>query len=76
MREVLLAALEVAGHAVRAEPDGSRALAAINEWTPDVVVLDLLMPHTDGLEVCRRLRTRGDRVPILMLTARDAGADD
>ncbi|GIG66246.1 response regulator transcription factor [Phytomonospora endophytica] len=75
VREVLVTALELAGHKVRAEPDGSRALAALGEWPPDVVVLDLLMPHADGLEVCRRLRTRGDRVPILMLTARDAVGD-
>src|SRR4029079_7204687 len=53
---------------------------------PDAVVLDVAMPHVDGLEVCRRLRDAGDRTPVLMLTARDAvdergagldaGADD
>jgi two-component system response regulator MprA len=58
----------------------------IEELVPDAVVLDVLMPGTDGLEVCRRLRARGDATPVLMLTARhevsdrvaglDAGADD
>ena len=42
---------------------------------PDALVLDLLMPHVDGLEVCRRLRAAGDRTPVLVLTARDAVAD-
>ena len=75
VREALTTAFELAGHRVRAEPDGSRALAAVAEWPPDVIVLDLLMPHTGGLEVCRRLRTSGDRTPILILTARDAVGD-
>ncbi|GLZ75567.1 DNA-binding response regulator [Actinorhabdospora filicis] len=75
VREVLTTAFEVAGHTVRAEPDGARALAAVAAWPPDALVLDLLMPHMDGLEVCRRLRLRGDRTPILILTARDAVGD-
>jgi two-component system response regulator MprA len=74
-----------AGYDVRVEPDGPAALLAGPEWGPDVIVLDLGLPSLDGLEVCRRLRIRGD-VPIVVVTARgsvedrvrglDAGADD
>ena len=70
---------------VRVEHDGLLALAAADEWKPDLVLLDLRLPTLDGLEVCRRLRARSS-VPILILTARDsvvervrgldAGADD
>lgn len=66
--------------------DGAAALEAITEHVPDVIILDVMMPFVDGLTVCRRLRERGDRTPVLMLTARqevsdrvaglDAGADD
>ncbi len=66
--------------------DGAAALDVIMKHAPDVIVLDIMMPFVDGLSVCRRLRDRGDRTPILMLTARhevsdrveglDAGADD
>lgn len=66
--------------------DGAAALEAIVEHTPDLIVLDVMMPFVDGLSVCRRLRERGDKTPVLMLTARqeisdrvaglDAGADD
>jgi len=66
--------------------DGAAALEAISEHEPDVIVLDVMMPFVDGLTVCRRLRERRDRTPVLMLTARhevsdrvaglDAGADD
>lgn len=66
--------------------DGAAALEAIGQHRLDAMVLDVMMPHIDGLAVCRKLRERGDRTPILMLTARqelqdrvaglDAGADD
>jgi two-component system response regulator MprA len=66
--------------------DGDAALDFLRARTADAVVLDILMPGVDGLEVCRRLRSAGDRTPVLMLTARasvddrvsglDAGADD
>jgi two-component system response regulator MprA len=55
--------------------DGRGALDRLALAPPDVVVLDVLMPHVDGLEVCRRLRAAGDRTPVLLLTARDAVDD-
>jgi two-component system OmpR family response regulator len=74
------------GYAVDHAADGDEALADAHVWDYDAVVLDLMLPRRDGFEVCRRLRERGDGVPILMLTARgnvddrirglDAGADD
>jgi two-component system response regulator MprA len=79
-------ALELEGYSVRAVSDGEAALTAIGAAAPDVLVLDLMMPRMDGLTVCRRLRSQGDRTPILIMTARtevsdrvsglDAGADD
>ncbi|MGF1663446.1 MAG: response regulator transcription factor [Kineosporiaceae bacterium] len=63
------------GYAVRTAVDGSAALAAVAAAPPDAVVLDLQMPRVDGLEVCRRLRAQGSRVPVLVLTARDATSD-
>jgi DNA-binding response OmpR family regulator len=61
--------LERAGYEVTLTGDGPGALAAFARRTPDLVVLDLMLPGLDGLEVCRRLRTRADGVPIVMLTA-------
>jgi two-component system response regulator MprA len=62
------------GFAVEVAPDGATALAAARERPPDVVVLDLMLPGIDGIEVAQRLRA-GSTVPIIMLTARDAVAD-
>src|SRR6476660_7386013 len=86
VREALTRALELEGHAVEAVADGEAALDALRARRPDVVVLDWMMPVLDGLSVCRSLRAQGDRVPVLILTARgeirdrvaglDAGADD
>jgi two-component system, OmpR family, response regulator MprA len=86
VRESLRRALALEGHDVELAADGREALARIARSAPDLVVLDVLMPELDGLEVSRRLRAAGDRTPILMLTARaevedrvaglDAGADD
>jgi two-component system response regulator MprA len=86
VRESLRRALALEGHDVELAADGREALATIARSAPDLVVLDVLMPELDGLEVSRRLRAGGDRTPILMLTARaevedrvaglDAGADD
>jgi len=67
-------ALVYEGHAVDVAADGAGALAAARERLPDLVVLDVMLPGIDGVEVCRRLRAASD-VPILMLTARDAVAD-
>jgi len=74
------------GYAVDHAADGDAAMADAHVWDYDAVVLDLMLPRRNGLEVCRALRERGDGVPILMLTARgavddrirglDAGADD
>jgi two-component system response regulator MprA len=88
VRESLRRALELEGYEIELASDGSEALLALQdeEPQPDAVILDVLMPGVDGLEVCRRLRALGNRVPVLMLTARDevenrvagldAGADD
>ena len=75
VREAVERALRLDGYEVAVAGDGREALDTLQERTPDAVVLDLLMPRIDGLEVCRRLRGRGDRTPVLMLTARDAVAD-
>ena len=78
--------LELDGHRVTTAKDGRSGLETILQDTPDVVVMDVMMPHMDGIEVCREVRRSGNRVPILLLTARvevsdrvaglDAGADD
>ena len=78
--------LELDGHRVPTAKDGRAGLEAILRDTPDVVVMDVMMPHMNGIEVCREVRRSGNRVPILLLTARvevsdrveglDAGADD
>ncbi len=67
-------ALVYEGHHVEVAADGPAALAAARELVPDLVVLDVMLPGLDGIEVCRRLR-EGSDVSILMLTARDAVAD-
>src|SRR6058998_1317063 len=66
--------LRIEGYDVRVAEDGEEALTESGLFEPDVVVLDLGLPRLDGVEVCRRLRDKGD-VPILMLTARDGTAD-
>ncbi|QIS03462.1 response regulator [Nocardia brasiliensis] len=75
VREALVRAMGSEGYETRAATDGAAALAEIQRWQPEVVLLDVLMPFMDGLTACRQLRARGDRTPILMLTARDAVAD-
>jgi len=87
VRESLRRALELEGYGVELAADGESALERLHHGTqPDAVILDVLMPGIDGLELCRRLRSEGSGIPILMLTARaeldsrvaglDAGADD
>ena len=61
--------------ATRLAADGEGALSIARTKPPDVVILDLMLPGIDGLEVCRRLRASGDAVAVLMLTARDTVAD-
>jgi two-component system response regulator MprA len=86
VREALRRVLTLAGYEVQSADGGAAAIELVVQSIPDAVVLDLGMPDVDGLDVCRRLRLLGNRVPILMLTAReevsdrvaglDAGADD
>ncbi len=86
MREALRRALTLGGYEVQLAEDGEQALELVVQGVPDAVVLDVGLPGIDGLEVCRRLRLLGNRVAILILTARDvvsdridgldAGADD
>jgi two-component system response regulator MprA len=86
IRRMLERTLGAEGYAVSTEADGGAALAFLERSTPDLVVLDVTMPGMDGLAVCRRVRSRGLALPILLLTARDAleervtgldaGADD
>ncbi|WP_438489944.1 response regulator transcription factor [Streptomyces sp. S186] len=75
MRALLRRALVEEGYAVDAAADGPQALALAQAAAFDAVVLDVMLPGLDGFEVCARLRRRGARVPVLMLTARDAVAD-
>jgi DNA-binding response OmpR family regulator len=74
VREVVVSYLRAGGHTVLEAADGADALRSIRSDPPDLVVLDLMMPGIDGLEVCRRLRTTSD-VPIIMLTALGAEVD-
>ncbi|MEA2145358.1 MAG: two-component system, OmpR family, response regulator MprA [Solirubrobacteraceae bacterium] len=86
VRRALERALALERHDVVMAGDGEEALDALVRSPPDAVILDVMMPRLDGLEVCRRMRAAGDKTPILMLTARDAiddrvqgldvGADD
>ena len=75
VRDALDRALRMDGYRVQLAADGTEALDALAHTPPDAIVLDVLMPEPDGLEVCRRLRAAGDRTPVLMLTARDAVPD-
>src|ERR1035437_1962438 len=75
LRDVLRRALTLAGSEMRQADSGASALAEIAASVPDAVVLDVGLPDIDGLEVCRLLRREGNRVPVLMLTARDAVSD-
>jgi two-component system response regulator MprA len=75
LRDGLERVLRNDGYQVDLAEDGGAALSALAARESDVVVLDVMLPVVDGLEVCRRLRADGDRVPVLMVTARDAIAD-
>jgi DNA-binding response OmpR family regulator len=67
--------LERDGYAVSAVGNGQKALDAVREQHPDLVVLDVMLPQVDGFEVCRRLRSENNPVPIIMVTARDDDID-
>jgi two-component system response regulator MprA len=86
VRDALALVLGIDGFEVTTAGDGREAIRTLERLRADAVILDVLMPGLDGLEVCRRMRARGDRTPVLMLTARaevservaglEAGADD
>ncbi|MBF6059896.1 response regulator transcription factor [Nocardia terpenica] len=86
VRSTLDQLLRFEGYRVRLADDGQHALEILADERPDLAVVDVVMPRLDGLSLCRMLRRRGDRLPILVLTARhqvgdrvaglDAGADD
>jgi two-component system, OmpR family, response regulator MprA len=86
VREALALVLDLDGFEVTTAVDGHEAMRRLAGDAPDAVILDVLMPGLDGLDVCRRIRASGDRTPVLMLTARaevservaglEAGADD
>ncbi|MCI9890012.1 response regulator transcription factor [Micrococcales bacterium 31B] len=75
IRELLATSLRFAGFEVQAAGDGNTALKLAAESTPDLVVLDVMLPDMDGFTVTRRLRERGEHVPVLFLTARDDTQD-
>jgi len=75
IRDVLVMNLQQAGHAVHAVNDGAAALDAELQHPHDLLVLDLMMPGLDGLEVCKALRARDSGTPILMLTAKSTELD-
>jgi two-component system response regulator MprA len=75
VRESLRRSLEFNGYQVSLAGDGAEALAGISGINPDAVVMDVMMPRLDGIETTRALRSVGNHVPILVLTARDAVGD-
>jgi len=75
IRELLSASLRFAGFEVRTAADGAQALEQVRSYDPELVVLDVMMPGLDGFAVARELRGRGDHVPMLFLTAKDATED-
>jgi two-component system, OmpR family, response regulator MprA len=86
VRQALVRALGLEGHEIESVGDGLSGFERIRDASWDAIVLDMMMPNLSGLDVCRRMRSSGDRTPVLMLTARhetadrvaglDAGADD
>ena len=86
VRDALERALGFENYEVSVAKDGGEALSILRSESFDLLILDIMMPHVDGIEACKRIRANGDRTPILMLTAKaavgdrveglDAGADD
>ncbi len=75
LTELLSMAFRTEGWETRTAGDGPAALKAVREFVPDVIVLDVMMPNVDGLEVLKRIRASGNHVPVLFLTAKDAVDD-
>ena len=75
IRDLVTSALRIAGMEPITAPDGPQALDAVARERPDLLVLDVGLPGIDGFDVCRRLRDRGEQVPVVFLTARDAKED-
>jgi two-component system, OmpR family, response regulator len=75
LRSMLVAALKYEGYDVAEASDGNGALGLVKTFSPNIVVLDVMMPGIDGFAVVKRLRDRGDRTPVIFLTARDTTAD-
>src|SRR5699024_4136061 len=75
IRELLATSLRFAGFDVRSAPDGGTALRLAREAAPDLVLLDVMLPDMDGFTVTRRLREKGQTMPVLFLTARDDTQD-
>ncbi|MFF4384726.1 response regulator transcription factor [Kitasatospora sp. NPDC092039] len=75
LRDALESSLAFEGYEVATATDGYEALESVERDRPDLVLLDIMMPRMDGLTAVRRMRSRGDTVPVLMLTARDAVGD-
>nr|WP_250121264.1 response regulator transcription factor [Chroococcidiopsis sp. CCMEE 29] len=82
IREMLVLALEAEGYAIAAAADGRTALALLQSAEPslgelpfDLVILDLMLPHINGLDICRLLRHQGNLVPILILSAKGSETD-
>jgi two-component system, OmpR family, response regulator len=75
LRTMLEAALRHSGFEVHPVASGRAALDAVADVRPDLIVLDVMLPDLDGFDVCKRIRSTGDRTPVLFLTARDATED-
>ena len=75
IREGLTDSLSSEGYDVRSAPDGTQALAALQEQPADLLLLDIMMPGLSGYDVCRQLRSDGNQIPVLMLTAKGEEID-
>src|SRR2546425_11528845 len=75
IRETVAFALRREGYEVETYADGVEAWSAFEQRIPDLAILDILMPRTDGLELCRKIRTVSDTLPIIFLTSRDDEVD-
>jgi two-component system OmpR family response regulator len=75
LTDLLSMALRYEGWDVRLAPDGQKALSVVREFRPDIIVLDIMLPDIDGLQVLQRLRADGNQTPILFLTAKDSVDD-